>query len=80
VGVGSKAVFLTIKKEERHMGFFGALQLIFIVLKLVDAIHWHWIYVLLPGIISVGMAILTYGSVLFVYLVGNSQHQKRWKK
>lgn len=32
------------------IGFFGLLQIVFIVLKLMNVIHWSWFWVLLPAI------------------------------
>ena len=36
------------------MGFAEALTIVFVVLKLVGVIDWHWVLVLLPEIIAVG--------------------------
>ena len=39
------------------LGFIGALQVAFIVLKLCNVIKWTWFCVMLPTIISFGLAI-----------------------
>lgn len=38
------------------IGFTGLLQIVFIVLKLCKVINWSWWLVLLPTIISAGIA------------------------
>lgn len=43
---------------KQGIGFFGLLQLVFIVLKLVGVIAWKWVLVLLPAIISGGIILL----------------------
>lgn len=45
------------------IGFFGLLQLIFIVLKLCNIIQWSWVIVLLPILIETVFCI-----VLFILL------------
>ena len=45
-------------KTPDGISFMGALQLIFIVLKLCNLIHWKWVYVLMPTIISFGLAVI----------------------
>ena len=40
------------------IGFVGILQIVFIVLKLCKVISWNWWIVMLPMIISVGLAIV----------------------
>lgn len=40
------------------IGFFGLLQIAFIVLKLTHAIDWNWWLVLLPALTAVALAIV----------------------
>ena len=40
------------------IGFFGALQIAFIILKLCKIINWSWPIVLLPIIIGIGTIVL----------------------
>ena len=35
------------------IGFFGLLQLVFIVLKLCGIIHWSWIWVFMPTLLPI---------------------------
>ena len=51
------------------IGFFGALTIVFIILKLLDKIDWSWWWVLAPIWIpsAVGLFILICG--LFVWLI-----------
>lgn len=41
--------------SSKGIGFFGLLQIVFIVLKLCGVINWSWWYVLLPTIIPIGL-------------------------
>jgi hypothetical protein len=50
------------------MSFFGALTLIFIVLKLVDVIAWSWWLVLLPMWGPVALVVLVLLVILIVRL------------
>lgn len=59
------------------IGFFGILQIIFIVLKLCNLIHWSWIWVLSPIWISLAMSIILIIVVLFS--VRRSNHEKKKK-
>lgn len=45
------------------IGFVGALQLVFIVLKLIKVISWSWWVVLLPIEISIALVIL---AIMFI--------------
>lgn len=55
------------------IGFFGLLQIAFIVLKLCNVISWSWWLVLLPILAEVGVVLLF---VIFVLIiVGKSE----WK-
>ena len=54
---------MTIINENNNvskgLGFWGALQIAFIILKLCKIINWNWPIVLLPAIVSVcGISIL----------------------
>ena len=52
------------------VGFVGLLQLVFIVLKLCNVITWSWWAVLLPTIISVGLALVVILAImLFIVLL-----------
>lgn len=46
------------------IGFCGALQLIFIVLKLMKIINWSWWFVLLPTIAPTVIAVLLFAVAL----------------
>jgi len=50
------------------IGFFGALTLLFIGLKLGNVINWSWFWVLSPTIIPFILAILIILIVLFISL------------
>ncbi len=52
-----------VNRTAGGVGFFGLLQLIFVVLKLCNVIHWHWVWVLTPAIVYVLLI------VLFVLLI-----------
>lgn len=50
------------------LGFWGALQIVFIVLKLTDVIDWSWWWVMSPMIASfflLGVFLLIFAGVLF---------------
>lgn len=47
------------------IGFTGALQIVFIVLKLCKVINWSWWAVLIPTWIGIGIFLL----VIIIYLV-----------
>lgn len=40
------------------IGFFGLLQVCFIILKVMDIINWSWIKVFLPTFIGGGLTVL----------------------
>ena len=46
------------EKSGAGIGFIGALQIAFIVLKLLGKIKWSWIWVLSPTWISDGLILL----------------------
>lgn len=48
------------------IGFFGLLQIAFIVLKVTNLINWSWWMVFIPTYISVGITLV----VLIVILIG----------
>ena len=43
-----------MKKKETGIGFIVLLQAVFIALKLLKVINWHWVLVCLPFIINIG--------------------------
>ena len=43
------------------IGFFGALQIVFIVLKLTHVIDWSWVWVLAPAWIEVIVTVIVFG-------------------
>ena len=51
------------------VGFLGLLQLAFIVLKLCNVITWSWWAVLLPTIISVGLAVVVILAIIIIALL-----------
>lgn len=46
------------KNNGGGIGFFGALQVAFIVMKAAGVIHWNWIAVFSPAIIYVVLVII----------------------
>ena len=40
------------------IGFFGLLQLVFIVLKLCGIIHWSWIWILMPTLLPITLILV----------------------
>ena len=50
----------------KGIGFFGLLQIVFIVLKLCGVIDWHWALVILPIIIE---AVIIIAVLLFAVLL-----------
>ena len=50
------------------IGFFGLLQIAFIVLKLCNVITWSWAAVFIPTFISAGLIVLILGIALIVGL------------
>jgi len=51
------------------IGFFGALTLLFIGLKLGGVINWSWFWVLSPLIFSVGLVLFIFLIILIVFVV-----------
>ena len=57
------------------IGFFGLLQIAFIVLKLCGVITWSWAAVFIPTFISAGLIVLVIGVIVICGLIGNKlQH------
>jgi hypothetical protein len=50
----------------KGIGFVGALQIAFIILKLLDKIRWSWLWVLSPTWVSFALIIIF--SVIFYWL------------
>ena len=48
------------------ISFAGALQVVFIVLKLLGVIHWSWLWVLSPLWIGIAITILAVLLYLFI--------------
>ena len=55
------------KNVNKGIGFFGLLQLAFIILKIAKVINWSWFWVLSPIIFSTGIFVLAI-IALFVYI------------
>lgn len=53
------------------LGFTGALQIAFIVLKLCHKIEWSWLWVLAPTWISTGIVLLIFGIIIIIALFKN---------
>ena len=51
----------------KGVGFTGLLQLVFIVLKLCNVINWSWWLVLLPTLITCGIAVILFALLLWAY-------------
>lgn len=49
-----------------NIGFFGILQLVFIVLKFCNTISWSWWLVLVPIEIQLGAIVLLYVIKLYI--------------
>lgn len=54
------------KSKSGGIGFFGALTLIFIILKLCGIINWSWIWVLAPSWIPIILAIAIIIVAIFI--------------
>lgn len=50
------------------IGFFGLLQVCFIILKVMGIIKWSWIKVFLPTFIGGGLTVLVFIIVLVIAL------------
>lgn len=53
------------------IGFFGLLQIAFIVLKLCNVITWSWAAVFIPTFISIGLVVLVISVIVICGLIGN---------
>jgi len=51
------------------IGFVGLLQIVFIVLKLIGAISWSWVWVLSPAWISLVIAVVIIIFILAVLII-----------
>lgn len=51
------------------IGFFGALQIVFIVLKLTGTIGWSWFWVLSPLMAQVAIVCLMLLAALIFFLI-----------
>lgn len=49
------------------IGFFGILQIVFIVLKLCKVIDWSWWLVFLPFFISIGIPLIVIAILFIIY-------------
>lgn len=52
--------------SSKGVGFFGLLQIAFIVLKLCGVIKWSWLAVLIPTWISLGLIVILLAIALFI--------------
>ena len=52
--------------SSKGVGFFGLLQLAFIILKLCGVIKWSWLAVLIPTWISIGLVVILLAIALFI--------------
>ena len=59
----------TSNSSSSGIGFFGLLQLVFIVLKLCGIIHWSWICVLMPTLLPIGILSLVLLFLVFRYII-----------
>lgn len=59
------------EKSSSGIGFFGMLQIVFIVLKLCNVITWSWWLVLLPTIISLDLIAIICIIAVIVYISKN---------
>lgn len=54
------------------IGFCGLLTIVFITLKLLNAIQWSWIWVLSPLWISAGIRLTFFIVFLILWILANS--------
>ena len=59
----------TSSSSSGGIGFFGLLQLVFIVLKLCGIIHWSWIWVFMPTLLPIGILSLVLLFLVFRYII-----------
>ena len=67
----------TATATAKGLSFTGALQIAFIVLKLCKVIDWSWWLVLLPALISTGIALLMIIPVLVLMLLAIISNKKQ---
>lgn len=60
------------------MAIFNILQIVFIVLKLLDLIHWDWWLVFAPTYISIILSLLIVFVVILLDKVGT--RSKKWNR
>ena len=60
-------------------GFLGILQIVFIVLKLCNVIHWSWARVLIPLWVDLGVIIICL-AVILADKVGRERRRKKRRK
>ena len=53
------------------IGFFGLLQIAFIILKLCGVITWSWAAVFIPTFISAGLVVLVLGIAVLCGFIGS---------
>lgn len=59
------------------IGFFGLLQIAFIVLKVTKLINWSWWLVFLPAFIKIGIFIIGFFCVLLALVVKEAENDKK---
>jgi membrane protein YdbS with pleckstrin-like domain len=62
------------------IGFFGALTIAFIILKLMNVISWSWLWVLSPIWISIGIVFVLVLIPFILFLIGCSIEIYRARK
>lgn len=63
-------------KSRGGIGFEGALQLVFITLKLVGVIKWPWVVVLIPTWICLVLILIVIVILLVAKNIDDSEEQK----
>jgi hypothetical protein len=58
------------------IGFFGLLQIAFIVLKLIGVIKWNWIMVFIPSFIYVLLMIIIFVGLIIYSIKVNKMNSK----
>ena len=61
-------------KGSSGLGLCGVLTIIFVVLKLVNVIHWSWLWVLSPLWINIALIIIL---IIIVSLINNRSENKQ---
>lgn len=62
------------------IGFGGALQLTFIILKLCEVINWSWWLVMLPSLLVVSLIVFVLGGFFIVTFLQEIARQRRNKR